>query len=61
VDSEGYVKHEDFKAAYLARFNDPSLKNINEKSIDDCVPLMNQKAKGKLLTLLIIQHKLGRS
>jgi hypothetical protein len=44
------VKHEDFKAAYLARFNDPSLKDVTEKSIDECVPLANQKAKGKTLT-----------
>jgi hypothetical protein len=43
------VKLEDFKAAYMARFNDPSLKDVNEKSIDECVPLANQKAKGEIL------------
>ncbi|PNF36307.1 hypothetical protein B7P43_G00508 [Cryptotermes secundus] len=44
VDSEGYVKLEDFKSAYLARYNDSSLKDVTEKSIDECVPLANQKA-----------------
>jgi hypothetical protein len=43
------VKLDDFKTAYLARFNDPSLMDVTEKSIDECVPLANQKAKGKTI------------
>jgi hypothetical protein len=43
------VKLDDFKAAYLARFNDPGLKDVTENSIDECVPVTNQKAKGKIL------------
>jgi hypothetical protein len=53
------VKLDDFKAAYLARFNDPSLKDVNEKSIDECIPLMNQKAKGKVVTRFITSCSLG--
>jgi hypothetical protein len=43
------VRLDGFKEAYLARFNDPSLKDVTEKSIDECVPVTNQKAKGKIL------------
>lgn len=43
------MKLDDFKTAYLARFNDPSLMDVTEKSIDECVPLANQKAKGKTI------------
>lgn len=42
------MKLDEFKEAYLTRFNDPALREINEKSVDECVPLANEKAKGKI-------------
>jgi hypothetical protein len=42
------VKLDDFKSAYLTRFNDQAMKDVNEKSVDECVPAANAKAKGKI-------------
>ncbi|XP_021916061.1 uncharacterized protein LOC110828061 [Zootermopsis nevadensis] len=45
VDANGYVKLNEFKAAYLDRLNDPALKDVIEKCADECVPAANAKAK----------------
>lgn len=41
------MKLSDFKATYLALSNEPAMKDANEKSVDECVPAANKKAKGK--------------